>query len=338
MKIKVSELKSFKSNASFIKQTNILPILGYLKFDEGCITKSNMGCFLTQEVEGMDESFLVDEKILMNFIEFSAAPEIKITKKDKMVTITDGNSKVTCQTDDIINYPKHEKEFNDAVVLDNDTMCAIQIASNFIMTDPQQPFKSHVFIGKGNVAGSNGFIAYISTLSNPVPEIILSKDTAAAVGRLHIASYATAGRWDVFKADKCTYGFIKPELPFFDLSVFGVYDKSEQSFVVNKTDFIRFNDMCLSSTPTKNIIASFQIQEGELKLDMKDSDYDVSVSKGLSTSGEMEGSFKFMPYNMNQLLKSIPSSDITFTKGKDRYIISDEGYTTLITKIEELKN
>lgn len=335
MKIKVSELKQFKGNSSFIKQTNILPVLGYLKFDDGCITKSNMGCFLVQEVDGVNESFLVDEKILMNFMDCTSAPEIEIKLKDKRVLITDGNTKVFSPTEDIINFPKHESEFVDGVVLSNKTLMDISIASNFIISDPLMPFRSHVFVGRKHVAGSNSFIAYIAKSEDEVPEIILSKDTAMAVGKLPIASFSQTDRWHLFKTDKAMYGFIKPEINFFDVSQYGVFDRTLPSFEIDKTDMIRFNDMCISSSPSKDLTASFKINDGNIKLEMQDIDYEISITKDIPVNGSMEGTFIFIPANINQLLKNIPDTNLTFTHSKPMfYITAGEEFTTLIMGVD----
>lgn len=335
MKIKVSDLKSFKANASFIKQNSILPILAYLKFENGTITKNNLNSFLIQNVGKFKETFLVDEKILMAFVDNASADEIEINNSGKRILITDGFTKDYSPTDDVINFPNIEIGEFEKTDLSVDVLSAIKITSNFILLDEQMPSKSHVFIGKKSVAGSNGFIAYFKSFNIDLPEIVINKETAVAVSKFDAVKFSQSGSYHFFEDDVCKYGFIKPTYPFFDLTVFGKFDETAPHFEVNKYELIRFNDLAISS-PSKKVIATFKVNSGVMKVEMKDTDYERDVIKDVSIEGGDVGSFAYMPVNLNQLMKNVPDSDLTFYQAKNKYYITGEtGFTTLIMEVIE---
>lgn len=105
MKISTSELKRFKHNSSFIKKNNILPILGYLKFDDGKITKTNLHSFIEQKTN-VKGSFLVPEMNLFNFLARSTEDFVDVYVKDGMCIISDGKLPVVkVPTEDIKHFP-----------------------------------------------------------------------------------------------------------------------------------------------------------------------------------------------------------------------------------------
>ena len=77
MKLSTKQLKQFNSIAGGMKQNNILPILSYLRFKDGTITKNNLESFVTMEAD-FEGSVLIDEKILMSFVEYTNAEEINV--------------------------------------------------------------------------------------------------------------------------------------------------------------------------------------------------------------------------------------------------------------------
>lgn len=331
MKIKVADLKSFKANAAFIKQNSIIPVLSYLKFQDGAITKNNLSAFLIQKIGKSKEAFLVDEKILMSFIDNTSDEEIEIKLDNKRVMISDSTTKDYSPTEEIINFPSNEDSPEDQTEFDLDVLSAIKITSAFIMPDGDMPAKSHIFIGKKAVAGSNGFVAYIETFKKELPEVVLKKDTAAAVSKFDTVNFSQTERYHFFENGNCKYGFIKPDYPFFDLTVFGTFNKKSPKFTINKNDFIRFNDICISSSVIKTMTANFTIAGVQLKLTMKDADYERDIVKDVVIEGKMEGEFMFMPIYMNQLLKNVPDTDLTFYQEKDKYYVTgDSGFTSLI--------
>lgn len=337
MKIKTSELRIFKSNATAIKGNTLLQVLSYLKFHDGTIIKHNLHAFLIQKVTTVNESFLVDEKILMGFIDNTRAEEIEIKIKDKRILISEvgGKAKITSPTDDVINFPTIEDEPEEKIILSKKVLNAIKIASNFIVTETLMPLRSHVFIGKKNVGGSNSFIGYLEAQDEELPQIILSKEVCAAISRMGVSSFSQSQRYHYFENGNIRYGFIKPDCAFFDLTPFGVFDKKKlKHFSINKDEFIMFNDMCLSSTPSKIVRATFTVEKNKLKLQMIDTEYEINNYREIDIDGEMEGEFTYQPVYMSHLLKSIPDSDLIFYQSHQKYYITGDGnFAALIMQV-----
>lgn len=335
MKIKVSDLRSFKANSGFIKQNNIIPVLSYLKFENGSVTKNNLNSFIIQSVGNSNESFLVDEKILMNFIDCTSESEIEIKLKDKRIHISDGNTKVTSPTDDLVNFPTNENEELEKTELDAEVLSAIKIASNFIMAEEgDMPVKAYVFVGGSLVAGSNGFIVYLEKFDKALPNFLLSKEIASSLGKYSSVSFSQSGNYYFLETDKIKLGFIKPNQGFVDFSPFSNFNKNVPSFVINKNEFIRFNDMAVSSTPIKGVPATFSVEKKKMKLDYNDTNYEINISKEIPAEGTMEGSFTFLPNNLNPLLKSVPDEILTFYQAKDRYYVTgDSGFVSFVTRM-----
>jgi hypothetical protein len=278
----------------------------------------------------------VDEKILMAFVDNASADEIEITVSGKRILITDGFTKDYSPTDELINFPTNETGEFEKTEISVEVLAALKNASTFILSDETMPNKSNVFVGKKGVAGSNGFIAYVKMFDQYLPEMVLSKDTCTAISKFDKINFSESERYHFFENDKCKFGFIKPIYPFFNLTVFGVFDKEAPHFEANKFDLIRFNDLAISS-PSKKVVANFKVVSEVMHLEMKDADYERDVQKDISVTGEDVDKFAYMPVNLNQLLKNVPDADLTFYQAKNKYYITGEsGCTTLIMEVIDL--
>lgn len=331
MKVNVSELKEFKSNAAFIKVNTITPILSYLKFGKGTLTKNNLHSFLIQSID-CKESFLVDERILMNFISYTSSPTIDIKVENKRVIISDGETTVTSPTDDVANYPPNDQSDKEPILLDCDILKSIGIASNLILEDDVLPSKCHVFVGKKSVCGSNGFVAYVDEFEEDLPEMILRKDVCMTITKYDSVKYSDNDSYHFFESGKCKFGFIKPTAPFHDLTPFGVFE-SESSFTLEKSELIGLNDMVISSVNSKLFpTARIEPTKDNLHFDFNDIDLEITISRDIKMDGKSEGIFNFNPIYMNKVLKAVPDAELTFNKvGDNRYYITgDSGFVALI--------
>ena len=329
MKLNVSDLRKFKANSASIKTNSILPILSYLKFDKGTVTKNAMGSFVIQKID-CKESFLIDERILMNFISYTNSPTIDVKVTDKNIKITDGSTTVTSPTDDIAHFPTNDQPDGKSVQLDREVLEAVSIASNFTIEEEVPSPRSHVFIGKNCVCGSDGFVAYIDEFEEEVPEVVLKKATATAISKFDSLKFSQNESYHFFETDKCKFGFIKPDYKFFDLTPFGKFEK-QGSFVIDKTDLINVNDMVVGATNAKYSIVKIEVKNNSMTYEMNDADYGVNIVKELPVSGEVDGAFNFNAALMNRLLKSVTDTMLTFNKVGERYYVTgDSGFVALI--------
>lgn len=334
MKLKVTDLKHFKSNASSLKTNTLIPILSYIKFSEGEVTKNNLHSFCTQKIDGVTEPFLIDEESLMKFIENTEEEYVDIKIKDHRVFI-DGKIRSSSPTEDVSMFPSPEMKGTDLFTITPEILSSIKIASSFIQTDESIPHTSNVFVGNGIVGASNGFIGFVDKIDLDCPEFLITKSTCTCISKMEKIKMSQTEKFIFFESDKTMFGFIKTEYSFIDFGKFVVYDKSKSKKIeVNKYEIIRFNDVAMSSTPAVVIIASFNFKKGILIMDMNDTTYERHVTSEIGVEGSITDEFKYMPHHMNQLLKNIPGNDVIFYQGENKLFVTGEGSATaLIMKV-----
>lgn len=333
MKLLTSELKQFKSRSSFIKQTNIMPILDYLKFDKGAVTKNNLGSFITQEIN-CDGSFLIHERVLMNLVDNTTAKEIEVIIGEKNIKISDGSTTLTSPTDNIDLFPKNDKADGEVTTIPEGVMESIAIASKFIVDEDLIQVKMFVFVGNGYVCGSNGVIAYIEKIKDKTPNMVLPKDVVSAIGKYGEVDFSENKSYYFFSSGNCKIGFSKPEFKFYDMTPFGKIPENLPAFSAEKSEIIKFNDICLSSSPSKDKTSSMNLN-GKLHLERIDSDFGIEVSKDVEAQGEAAHKFNFNPSQLNTLLKFVPDEMLTFYQDESKYYITGtSGFVSLIMEIK----
>lgn len=330
--IPLADLRQFKKNSSFIKQNGIIPILDYIKFDNGQITKTNQNEYIIFK-SNFTGSFLVEERVLFNFIEYASGNELLFSFNGKKITLSDGNTEVTSQSEDLGLFPIPEICTQDKIELPNEVLLAISTAAQYTQEYEFDPKRPYVFVGAKAVAASDGLIGFYKKFDIDLPEMVLSEKTATKIGSLSSVMFCQNERYLFFETPNSTYGFIKPEPKFFNLGNYFNYPK-EVSFIVNKRDFIAFNDTCIAVSPSKAKYPTFKIEGNMLHLSMVDHDYNINVKRLLSVSGEMKGEFPYIAVLMSKLLKSAPDEDLIFYQGNKKfYIIGDSGFTSLVMEL-----
>lgn len=332
VKVALSDLTSFKRNSSFIKSYGILPIYDYVLFNDGQLVKSNQKEFVIQNAK-FNGTFLVEERVLFNFLEYATSSDILFTVTDKKITISDGNAQVTSDSGDAENFKVPEFAGDNKTPIFDNVLQAILTAAKYTKDDENSPVSPYVFIGKKAVSGSDGLICYRASFELDIPEIILSRTNAEKVGALSNVHYTNTERYHVFQSNGVVFGFIKHEVNFADMAVFfnGV---KKQSFTVNRKELQNFNDACISISPSKLVYPTFSIEKGDLLLSMKDNDYNIDMKKSIPCTGKMEGTFGYIAAQMSKLLKTAPDEELTFTQSDKRYYITGEsGFSALIVEI-----
>ena len=180
MKLLTKQLKTFNSIAGGMKQNNVLPILSYLKFEDGYITKNNLESFVTMEADFKGKC-LIDEKILMSIVNVTKEEYIDVAIKAKSVILSYGNKKDTSPTDDISNFPAINEIDGKEINISNEVINAVKIASNFTYDRDDAPYASCIFLGNGIVGATSGYIGYTQKNTENLPEIVLEKNAASAI-------------------------------------------------------------------------------------------------------------------------------------------------------------
>lgn len=143
-----------------------------------------------------------------------------------------------------------------------------------------------------------------------------------------------------YESDKLFYAFSKREIKYLNLTSFSRLE-TEESFIINRNDFIKFNDMCQASViriPT----ASFKaIDKSILQLKLDGNAFDIQKEKNILFAGTAtpDASFGFNPINMNRILKSMTEDKLHFIKGDHRYFIvaKNSNITTMILQVENIQ-
>ena len=325
MKLQTKQLKKFNSIAGSMPQNKILPILSYLKFEDGYITKNNLESFVTMEADFIGKC-LIDEKILMSFVDSTNAEEIDVIVNGNSVVLSHGKEKMVSPTDDIVNFPVSTLSESEEIEIDSEIIRAIKVASNFTAERENTPYASCVFLGNKMIAATTGYVAYIENIDTDLPEIILEKNMIPILKNFNSVSFSQSDSYLFFSNSIFRFGFIKKDTKFVNMTPFTKVPENNKVYV-NKVEIIRFCDACVSSLSSPVIVANIKGQ----KMVMINTDYGIEYEKPLSA--ELED-FTFNPALMGKLLKSIPDENVYFTLDKNKYFITGEsGFISLIMEI-----
>lgn len=331
IKVSVSDIRSFKKNSSHLKKNGIIPILDYVKFDNGTITKTNLNEFVVQE-SNFSGSFLIEERVLFNFIEYTNSPEISFIADGKKVVLSDGIQKTTSTQGDAALFPETEEAPRETISLTDTILKLFGAAAKYTKDDQHDLIVSHIFIGDDVITASDRFIGFYRKIDRLLPKTAIPRGVAEKVSGIDPADFSQTERKLFFKTGKVLYGFQKTEAVYVDLQKYFNYNK-DVSFCAPKSDVIGFNEMCISMAPPQQKIChpTLDIVNGKLHMSAVDGDYGVDNEKEIDVSGDIGTKFKYDAHQMIRLLKTAPDDDVTFSRnGNVMYITGESGFTSLI--------
>jgi hypothetical protein len=328
-KVPLADIKAFKKNSSIIKNNSILPIYGFIKFDNGTITKNSKNEFVIQQ-SNFSGSFLVEEKVLFNYIDKAISDEIVFTTDGKRIIMTDGETKQGCTTDDINLYPKCEDLPEKQYSFDDVIIESIGAAANYTREDESDLIVSHVYVGEKAITASDRLIAYLKPVDADLPRTAIHKSIAERISRMDAGQFSETATKCFYKVGNMVYGFSKTEATYVDLTRYFTLNKGDR-FIVNKVKISDFNDLCLANSPLKYAWPEFSISDGKMRLLAADADYSRDGEKEIDVVGSMTGTFKYDAAQMNKILKSSPDEELTFYQSNALfYITGDSGFSALI--------
>lgn len=328
MKLLTNQIKSFKYLASSIKTNSIIPVLSFLRFKDGYITKSNLESFIIMKAD-FDGSFLLDEHMLYSFIDGISSTEITVTIEGNTALLTDGKEKQKCPTlpvEDFITLPEFSGE---KYTLDNSLITEIKIAYAGVTQElDHTPIASCVIVANGIVGACGGISSYTNKCDEKLPKIILEKQAISMLKNFKEVLFYESDNYLVFSSDDFQFGFIKKDMQAFDLRQFSTLPEGE-GIEIPKSEIISFSDSCVATCAGRPIKIS--IEDG--KMIMNDPGYSVEKEKPLSAKLD---DFTFNPVFMSKLLKSLPDEVLKFTRAKSKYYISGfGGYVSLIMEMQK---
>lgn len=330
-KLQTKELRMFKPFAANIIPNRILPIFSYLKFDGGTVTKSNMESFVSMKTTS-EGSFLLDENVLMSFIDDIESDTIDVDIKGKSAMLSDGKEKMKCPAEDVINFPAIANGAGETLNFPSTILEQIKIASNFTLEVSNSPYTQCVFVGKGLVAATSGFIAYTKKVEGDLPDIVIEKNAVSSIKNFDHLEFSQADNYQFFKNGIFKFGFSKTETAFVNMLPFSQVPHEGGEVSIDKNEIIKFCDKCTSACQGRPL--SVSIEDG--KLTMTDSAYEIDYEKPLSAKLP---DFVFNPVFMSKLLKSVPDTMVTFLKsGNKCYVTGDSGFVSLIMEMLKITN
>ena len=323
-----SEIEVFKIYAQGIKTDSINPILSFLKIeiegDFGSIVKTNLKSFVSRTFSNDSEdcSFLIDEKILFNFLELVDGEYINFTIDGSRISLHDERNKTNSPSERVSMFPNIDYIGSGWLEIPKTALDSIGIAGQIIFDEEITGPKSCVFVGEGAVAGSDATIGFIQKIKEDLPKLVLRKEVALAISKFNSCLCCTNNSYDLFKYNDILLGFSKTETPFFDLQKpFGEIE-SPSDFFVYKSSFIKWNTYASNSCPSKILAATFKGNNDKLLLKVSDNKYEINTDSYLDILNG-QGEFKFSPTIMNNLLKILPCEQVFFHPGKNRYYLTD---------------
>lgn len=332
IKVSVADIKSFKKNSSHIKKNGILPIHDYVKFENGTITKTSQNEFVIQESNFIG-AFLIEERVLFNFIEYTSALEILFVSDGKKVVLSDGSQRASSNQEDINLFPKIEQPPMETLSLTDTILKLFGSASKYTHEKDDDLRKSHIFLGGDAIMASDGHIAFYKKIDRELPKTAIHRSVAEKVSSIDPSDFSQTEKKLFFRAGKVLYGFQKTEATYIDMGRFFNYKKNT-SFHAPKAELIAFNEMSLGMSKLKLCHPYLEIVNGKLLMSAVDSDYGVDNEKEIEVIGEMGDKFQYDAVTLNRLLKTAPDDELTFSRTKGMmYITGDSGFTSLIMEL-----
>lgn len=333
VKVPLADIKAFRKNSSFIKNNSILPIYGFIKFDNGTITKNSKTEFVIQE-SNFSGSFLVEEQVLFNYIEYATSTDIIFTVDGKSVTMTDGETKQYCTTDDIKLYPICEEPPKGQYNFDDTIVKAIGAAVNYTRDDEHDLIISHIYIGNKTITASDRLIAYCKEVDGDLPKTAIHRSVAERITKMPAGTFSETDSKCFYRVGNMLYGFSKTEATYVDLRMYFSLEKGER-FIIQKSKIADFNDLCLANSPLKYAWPTFSIQDSKMLVSIVDPTYGRNGEKLIDVVGTMVGKFQYDAALMNKVLKSSPDEELTFYQSKSLYYITgDSGFSALIMELK----
>lgn len=314
MTLLTSELRSFLKRTSYIKHSNILPVLDHLLIEPGRIIKSNLDTFCSMKITS-DQSVLIEEKTLAAILTSTTDEYINIEIKDKVI-IGNGKAKVSHPITDVQHYPKmpdlpDEKGFD----LNQQMIDAITISGNFVSELETDNALQAVNIKDDFIAATDRYKLYYESFKTKFPNIIIQKEHVPLISQLIEPLVYCGDKRYYFVSDNITYSFAKTEdtTPDFKLLASRFNGEAEQ-FIINKQALIDFCNLVNSINDSRVAICKMTASGFEL----------IDEDKPVSWPYELPGiDFKFNARTMAPALKQWPDSELRCKVVNNALVITD---------------
>jgi hypothetical protein len=354
IKIPISEVKKFIGAAKPIKDTRLLPIYAYVKLscdgDAGVFYKANGISFVVCDVNAefkKSDSFLIEEKTLFGFVQYSSGKDLMISKKGDIVTLNDGSRNISCKVPPAEHFSAiQQKNDEESVVLTEVIINSLFLAKNHIFqpTDtemrPPSSFVHMTKVDKVNyIAAWNGQVGYLKSFKEKLPTLSLDPEAITTISKFQIVSYSRVGNYDYFDGGGISYGFAKHEVKTPDITKLVENFKQQQTFTVNRKPFVDFCEMVINVNSSSIApIVSISPAKNSVLLNFKDASENQNAEESVPAIGEigLKEPFHFQPKNMLTVLKDLGCEKVSMSYVQQNLIIKaddDKNYTGSVMEL-----
>ncbi len=358
MQIKTVDLKEFIRKAGFVKTNSIIPILEYYRLDisfgEAVLLKHNLSCFVQYNfsVDDLDDlSVLLNEKILVAFVNQTKSDVIDISSNGTITKLTDGYYNVQFDSTgcDISLFPVLPKVIEYQTRLGKELIDAIKIAKLSLGKDSIYPQYTCVYLQDRLMFACDRITIFYQTFNYNLPNIKLTFGECNLLGDYNSVDYALSDNYNIYRGDNVLFGFRLVEgANGFDYKPVTDNLKKQTPVIMKTADLINFCESTLGiSGATFN--ASRMITDGN-SITM------VYEDSGIGTKNEIkvfnEGAacfhdsdddfagFSFNPVLFLPIIKALPFDKIYIAN--ERHMVSFfnpqlPDYTGAVTKIVHKK-
>jgi hypothetical protein len=329
MNIKVADLKKFQKLSANIKSAGVLPILDYIKFGGGTITKTALSSFIVYDCGEATDSVLVDEKQLYSLLNITHSEFINIKVIRDKTFISDSLDTLHFQTQKVIEYPAIPEPETDKSEISKDFLSAMGQASFF--SDNMGPIPKmydYVMIGENAICSGDGFIGFHHPVAEDIRAVI-EKKISASLSKLPIKAFSKGESYYFFFMGDAIMGFSIQQIGFADWRKF-MQGGDKITFSASSSDLMSFNSLSIQNSENPMV----SMTTGRIEMT------DILFNKGNDRPMENltpNGEFTYDPARMNRVLTAIECEELDFYDGKGMYYIksSDTKATAIIAKINK---
>lgn len=312
MVLKTLEMRRFFSTANSIKSNSILPVLAYIRVNNDRIEKTNLNAYCVMNITPVGDTILIDEKILSAIVKVTTSDTIEVKVKGDKVHLSDGVNKMSFLLSAEEHYPQFpDSEKENEVVLKQDVLEAIGIASKNVAVNDVAPAYNFVNVAHGYVAASDRAKLYLKKFDG-LPTLLIDTLAANIISQFGEVTCYQRGNYTFYHVGSFLFGFAQSEGKPVDYGKFLADVQKEEYMEVICNEIYSFCDLFMASSSSESVTMDF---DGN-KLSFYDADREVANEITLNVVGDYKPKVSFLPRLLNSLLKSIGAEKIRMSKLK----------------------
>lgn len=323
--LSVEQLKDFQRRTQYIQRNTQLPSLSYIKLHtqngKHYLTKNNLRCACVALVRGHTnlkeyEPLLIDDRILMNFINITKSLDITISFDENHIKLTDGKNDIKFQREDFKNFPATPSygAAQTKFIFTKSHLDAIAIARNFLLDSESGGNFRFIHVSNSGISAFHTNYFYVNNQFSDLPTLRIDKEMADVITTVPELKFADNGNHYFFLATDMIYIFTQQEgnSPNLD-NIYSRLKTPGKNFSCNKEDVIEFCDVANMVTESKMADCRIEPNGKALNFKLLDVSYNRNVDRHVDYEGDSPDEFNFDSKLLGAPLRAIPYDKL---KGK----------------------